>query len=153
MLLSHLQNKFVNIITQKMSTLQQIRISNKIWQINQRLAIKTENLVLCFSQGSKFASLFSYLATIEAMSLSPSHLPTSPARNQMSEAPKKGGILFVLQLGMHPQISPNQTKLQQTPTTQQQTPKKREKGKEKLDVFVSRRKDRNPEKSWPATNE
>jgi hypothetical protein len=35
MLLSHLQNKFVNIITQKMSTLQQIRISNKIWQINQ----------------------------------------------------------------------------------------------------------------------
>jgi hypothetical protein len=47
---------------------------------------------------------------------------------------------------MHPQISPNQTKLQQTP-------KKRAKGKEKLDVFVSRRKDRNPEKSWPATNE
>jgi hypothetical protein len=35
MLLSHLQNKFVNIITQKMSILQQIRISNKIWQINQ----------------------------------------------------------------------------------------------------------------------
>jgi hypothetical protein len=94
MLLSHLQNKFVNIITQKMSTLQQIRISNKIWQINQRLAIKTENLVLCFSQGSKFASLFSYLATIEAMSLSPSHLPTSPARNQMSEAPKKGRNTF-----------------------------------------------------------
>jgi hypothetical protein len=33
-LLSHLQNKFVNIITQKMSILQQIRISNKIWQID-----------------------------------------------------------------------------------------------------------------------
>jgi hypothetical protein len=33
---------------------------------------------------------------------------------------------------MHPQISPNQTKLQQTPTTQQQTPKKGEKGKRSL---------------------
>jgi hypothetical protein len=57
MLLSHLQNKFVSIITPKMSILKQIRISNKIWQINQDWLSK-QKISSCVSRRDRNLRLF-----------------------------------------------------------------------------------------------
>jgi len=88
------------------------------------------------------------------MSLSPSHLPTSPARaTKCQKLLKKGRNTFCPSARNAPPNLAKSNKASTNPHYATTNPKKREKGKEKLDVFVSRRKDRNPEKSWPATNE